>query len=373
MMYVSLLKFKYVLAAVLAVFAVMPFGAAASEATYKAAMLTVETERKEVEKAEKELDAAQKALAQAQSRRANAEQVYKQRLTEYNAAKRSLEQAKPAQKKKLEADVKRTEQARDQASETLRVAKFEESKAQGAIQPAKNKLSKENSDLIAAKKRADKEKPLMYEEKQAVKTTVKEEKEKVVDWIDFQKMEKAVKAASLAVGKMKNPPEKVIAALDTMGSYLGYINTGIDIVGSSYQAYKSLRDLIDAGKMYKNAILDSDKRAAVLRVSIATLNTLEKFANIKGGVISTVAAACNQFFTAMIKMVANAAAKISEHNYDLELLRLVSGRGYDYELLYRQSQGGYAEIAVKMLQDGKQPADISSVVAAAKTLRESAN
>jgi len=233
------------------------------------------------------------------------------------------------------------------------------------------KLIQVQKDYDVAVKKAEAEKPwwvrAMLKAGELIDDTVKFG-QKIFKATDFDKMEKAVTAAGKAVGLMKNPPEKIVKALDTMGNYLGYINTGMsvkDTVGS-------FKALITAGQSYSKAKTDTDRINAVASISISTLNTLEKALNIKGGVITTsIASVCNQFLTAMIKSLATACRLLKNNTLKTQLLsELTEGKIDRDENIYTAAVNAYCvELALRMLQDGKTDKEIWEGIEAYKTLK----
>jgi len=194
---------------------------------------------------------------------------------------------------------------------------------------------------------------------------------KVTDW---EGMEKAVTAAGKVVGAMKDPPETIVKALDTVGKYLGYINK-INTAGGTAisvdNAVSSLKNLINAGKSYSKASSDSEKVNAVQAISISTLNTIESAFNIKGGIISSVASVANQFCTALVKAIA-AVIRLGQGRTNMtELNYIIANSSHDASIYYaaQNVSGGY-EIAVKMCQDNKTDAQILEALDAYKTLKK---
>jgi len=189
---------------------------------------------------------------------------------------------------------------------------------------------------------------------------------KMTDW---DKMEKAAVAAGAAIGKMKDPPEKIVKALDTMGKYLGYVNTTISV----NEAVGSLKELIAAGQKYSKASSDSQKAEAIQAISIYTLNTIEKTLNIKGGVITSgIASVCNQFLTALIKSVAATCRLLKNNNYKMQLHDEVTDNGFDADTYTAAVNANCCELALKMFQDNKTNKEILEAIDAYSTLKKAA-
>jgi hypothetical protein len=197
---------------------------------------------------------------------------------------------------------------------------------------------------------------------------------KVYNAVDWEKMEKAAVAAGKAVGAMKDPPDTILKALDTIGKYLGYINkinTAIDTAVSVNDAVNSLKMLIAAGKSYSKATSDSQKVDAIEAITIYSFFTLEKAFNIKGGIISSVASVGSQFCTSLAKAVAATIRLGQNRTYMIELTYIIANSNRN-DSIYTAAQsvsGGY-EIAVKMIQDNKTDAQVLEALDAYKTLKK---
>jgi hypothetical protein len=181
---------------------------------------------------------------------------------------------------------------------------------------------------------------------------------------DWDIMEKAITTSGKALGLMKDPP-KFKAALDTVGSYLGTINT----VKSVKDTTDSLKDLIDASKKYNAASTDAQKVDAIASISIYTLNTIDKALGIKGGAVSSFASAGKIFCTALIKGVANACKLIKERTYYAEL---VSDFGLEFgatDVINAAQKAGCCEIALRMFRSKKSDTEILKVIDAFQTIK----
>ena len=199
---------------------------------------------------------------------------------------------------------------------------------------------------------------------------------KVYNAVDWETMEKAAVAAGKAVGAMKDPPDTIVKALETIGKYFGYINkinTAIDTAVSVNDAVSSLKMLIAAGKSYSKASSDSQKVDAIEAISIYSFTTLEKAFNIKGGIISSVASVGSQFCTSLVKALAAVTRLGQNRNYMTQLtfeLGQQSNRDSDGIYGAAQSVPGGFEIAVKMIQDNKTDKEILDAIDAYKTLKK---
>jgi chromosome segregation ATPase len=109
------------------------------------------------------------------------------------------------------------------------------------------KLAQAQSAYDAAVKKEDYERPWYVKAGNAtinaLESTITFGK-KVFKMTDWDLMEKAVTAAGIALGKMKDPPEKLVKALDTTKKYLGYINLAISVDTT----VDSLKELIAAAE-----------------------------------------------------------------------------------------------------------------------------
>jgi len=243
---------------------------------------------------------------------------------------------------------------------------FDNAKRQHAAE--QQKLTLAQNAYNAAVKKVDAERPWYVKAGNALynamDSTITYGK-KVFNMTDWDLMEKAVTAAGKAVGIMKEPPEKIVKALDTMGKYLGYINTSISV----NDAIGSLKELIAAGQRYSKASSDSQKIDAVSAISISTLNTIEKTLGIKGGIISSVASVGSLFCTALIKSVAATCRLAQNRNYNTQLLSEVTEKDRDGSIHTAAVQASCCELALKMLQDNKTDKEIWEGIEAYKTLK----
>jgi len=244
---------------------------------------------------------------------------------------------------------------------------------------AQQKKTQAQSAYDAAVKTMEKEKPwylslgdkvLGYTDKTIIVGS------KVYNAVDWEKMEKATVAAGKAVGAMKDPPEKILAALETMGTYFGYINkinTAVSTAESVKDAVSSLKKLIEAGKSYSKASSDSQKVDAIESIAVYSLGTIERAFNIKGGIISSVASVANQFCTALVKALAAVIKLEKNYTYNMQLhYELGEQHHRDSDGIYgaANSVSGGFEIAVKMIQDGKTDKEIIDALNAYKTLKK---
>jgi hypothetical protein len=246
--------------------------------------------------------------------------------------------------------------------------KFEEQKRKNSADV--QKLNSAQSAYDAAVKKVDSERPWYVKAGNAtinaVESTITFGK-KVFKITDWDMMEKAVTAAGIAVGKAKDPPQKLVNALDTAKKYLGYINLAISV----NDAVDSLKALITAGQSYSNATSDSQRRDAVESISISTLNFLEKGLNIKGGVISSVASACNLFCTALVKALAAVNRLTKNSTAIVELNWLVSNFNHDDNIVRKATNViGASEVAVNMIQANKTDAQVLEAVEAYATIKK---
>jgi hypothetical protein len=274
--------------------------------------------------------------------------------------------------KQLKEDADRREreaapfvQSHDSAKARLETAKREENTAKTAKNAADNKVRQAQNALAAAQKKEAAEKPWYVGAAEVVgkgmNATVNFGK-KVFKMTDWDKMEKAVTAASKALGLAKNPPDKIISALDTTGKYFGAINNTKTAAGN-------LKELLAAGAKYKAARTDSEKADAIAAVSIATLNSVETLVGIKGGVITSLATSLgNQFLTALIKAVANVTKLMREGTYSSLWLGEILDRGWD-EDLWKDGKG-FSELGYRLtVTDRKTQQEVKEAIEAAKVLK----
>jgi len=300
-----------------------------------------------------------------------------------NAKTKDTKKINELEKLKTTLDKQRSDKRAQIAQQDLKYqnAKKEFENEKREYTAAQQKQTRAKSEYDTAVKNMEREKPwyLKLGDKVIGKTDATIiVGSKVYNAVDWEGMEKAAVAAGKAVGAMKDPPETIVKALNTIGNYLGYINkinTAVDTAGSVNDAISSIKALIEAGKKYSKASSDSEKVNAVEAIATCSFYTLEKAFNIKGGIISSVASVANQFCTALIKAIA-AVTRLGQNRGFMQELNweLGSGQGQnlDSDGIYAAAQsvsGGY-EIAVKMIQDNKTSAQILEALDAYKTLKK---
>jgi myosin heavy subunit len=287
-----------------------------------------------------------------------------------NAKTKDNKKIKQLEDQKTALDKQRSDKRAQIAQQDLKYQnakkEFENEKREYAA--AQQKLTNAQNAYNAAVKNVDKERPWYLKVGKAIDNTIAYG-QKVFKMTDWDKMEKAVTAAGIAVGRLKEPPEKLVKALDTMQKYFGYINTSISV----NEAVGSLKEMIAAGQRYSKAGSDSQKMDAIAAISISTLNTLEKTLNIKGGLITTsIASVCNQFLTALIKGVAATCRLASNNSHGKQLLVEVMEKNCDPDIHTRAGQAYCNELALKMVQDGKTDAQVLEAIDAYSTLKKAA-
>jgi hypothetical protein len=378
-----------VIAAVM--FAAMPFTAAASYDSWDQARRDMWRKEGELKNAKMEAEKAQAELNQKANARSNAA-VYRDSMgSQYRAQTGLLNKAQAALKaeqnkqkpdakkvKALQADVDKRQaeaapiiQKYNDASAKFEAAKKDENTAKAAATAANKKVLSAEAALSKAQTKEKNEKPWYMSAVDAmepgVNATINFGKKvfKVTDW---DKMEKATSAAAKALGLAKNPPEKIINALDTTGKYFGYIGTTQSAVGN-------LKEMLAAGAKYKTAATDSAKIDAIASISIATLNSLETLVGIKGGVITSLAANIgNQFLTALIKAVASTLRIMKGHNAEWQLTQELTDNpncaSWDEKRIIADYRG-YYDLALRMAQSGTvyTGAQVIEALDAAKVLK----
>jgi predicted nucleic acid-binding Zn-ribbon protein len=368
--------------------AVMPFAAAASQETYKAAKADLERKQKAFTNADFELIRGEGALRTYQGELDKAQKAQAATAAQYNDANTRLNQAKAELQKAQSAKPQNKNTVASLQKKVQDLDKERNAKAQAnnaAVQKVNNERNRMSSQANsvaayrrnyaaadAAKKAAEakveKEKPWYLKAGASIaegaEATIKWG-QKVLKLTDFDKQEKAVKAASFAVQNLQRTPTlSLVTALETTGKYLGYINMGktvADITGS-------LGALLTAGQAYAAAPVDSSARVnAVMSISISTLDVLEKSLSLKGGVITTsIASVCTQFFTSLIKSVANAIVLAKEATYFSTLHDEMVKRNWSDTRITVQ---GYSELALRAMRDGKTENQVAELVVAAQVVR----